>query len=316
MPILKKKGPEVKESKAAGGSKVKGAVKSVENETAKSKVEGIIEGFAEREVVKSDAPLKMKVDQLEASVTALMALREPTEARLSMLNEKIGELRTMILSQAKDSADAKAKAERALGALEGIKPEEFRSMIMRRDKDIEGLKAKFSLIEDEIKELRKEIAGYRDTMAKFKGFETVVGMADEARKNIMRIQQLRDQVELMSDKVMSAFMEFQRRLREVTDMTVRLGVVEENLKTISKTLSQMDATLKQALPKADFDKFVSTQLGERLKSGVDPSEFSKMRELVEVLKEADEKNQKRFARIEREIKVVETGISKLLDALI
>ncbi|MEM2878715.1 MAG: hypothetical protein QXG10_04140 [Candidatus Hadarchaeales archaeon] len=265
---------------------------------------------------KIDKALKVKMDQLEASVMGLMALREPTDTRISMLNEKVGELRSMILSQAKDSADAKAKAERALGALEGIKPEEFRSMIMKRDNDIEGLKTKFSLVSEEIKELRKEIGGYRETMAKFKGFETVVGMADDARRNIMRIQKLRDEVELMSDKVMSAFMEFQRRLKEVTDMLVRLGVVEESVKNMSKTLSQVDTAVKQALPKADFEKFVSTQLAAKVKSELDPVEFAKLKEMVETLKENDEKNQRRLDRIEREIKVVETGISKLLDALV
>jgi len=320
--MLKRRKKEAASKKEETGSRVDAkeiAEKLVEKEAKEvpTKVaREITEGLVEREASKIDANIRMKLDQLEASVTGLMALREPTETRISMLNEKVGELRSMILSQAKDSADAKAKAERALGALEGIKPEEFRAMIAKRDKDIEGLKAKLSLLGDEIKELRREIGEYRETMAKFKGFETVVGMADDARRNIMRIQKLRDEVELMSDKVMSAFMEFQRRLKDMSDMSVRLGVVEENLKSISKTVSQMDATVKQALPKADFEKFVSAQMATKPKSEVDPVEFGKIRELVETLKESDEKNQKRFDRIEREIKVVETGISKLLDALV
>jgi|GEM_PF-2266261 len=319
--MLKRRKKEATSKKDETGSRPQAkkiTEKFVEKEAreAPTRVTRKVTEGSEREASKADANIRMKLDQLEASVTGLMALREPTETRISMLNEKVGELRSMILTQAKDSADAKAKAERALGALEGIKPEEFRAMIAKRDKDIEGLKAKLSLLGDEMKELRNEIREYRETMAKFKGFETVIGMADDARRNIMRIQKLRDEVELMSDKVMSAFMEFQRRLKDMSDISVRLGVVEENLKNVSKTVSQMDVRVKQALPKADFEKFVSAQMATKPKSEVDPVEFGKIRELVETLTRSNEKNQKRFDRIEREIKVIETGISKLLDALV
>jgi uncharacterized coiled-coil DUF342 family protein len=67
---------------------------------------------------------------------------------------------------------------------------------MRRDAEIEGIKTRLVTFEETVKSLRDEMKEYRETLARFKGLEAVLGMSEEARSNIVRIQQLRDQVEI------------------------------------------------------------------------------------------------------------------------
>ncbi|MEM3012744.1 MAG: hypothetical protein QW084_05220 [Candidatus Hadarchaeales archaeon] len=199
-------------------------------------------------------PLGMRLDQLEAQVTALTSFREVYDARFTTLSEKIGEIRSMVLTQAKDNAELKAKAEKALMAIEGIKPEEFRAAIMRRDAEIEKLNTKFVTLEEMIKNLMNEMKEFRSALAQFKGMEAILGMTDEARKNMIRIQQLKDQVEVMSDKVMAAFLEFQRGFRDVTNLSLKLTTLEETVKPLEKAVSQMDVVVKQAVTKAELAK--------------------------------------------------------------
>ncbi|MEM2674409.1 MAG: hypothetical protein QXW77_02080, partial [Candidatus Hadarchaeales archaeon] len=215
--------------------------------------------------------LERRLGELEARLAAVAGLRETYDARFTLLTEKIGELRSMIIAQAKESADARVKAEKSLASLEGIKPEEFKAYLMRRDAELEGIKTRLTTFEDMVKSLREEMKEYRQTLAQFKGLEAVLGMSDEARSNIIRIQQLRDQVEVASDKVMTAFMEFQRRLKDVTNLSMRVSRLEDTLKPLQKTVGELEVALKNLAPKADLDKLSGElqalkEMGQEIKS--------------------------------------------------
>ncbi|MEM2536240.1 MAG: hypothetical protein QW435_04505 [Candidatus Hadarchaeales archaeon] len=253
-------------------------------------------------------PLAMRLDQLEAQVTALASFREVYDARFTTLSEKIGEIRSMVLTQAKDNAELKAKAEKALMAIEGIRPEEFRAAIMRRDAEIEKLNTKLVALEDMIKSLMNEMKEFRSTVAQFKGMETILGMTDEARKNMLRIQQLKDQVEVMADKVMAAFLEFQRGFRDVTNLSLKLATLEETVKPLEKMVSQMDVVVKQAVTKAELAKLTG--------------DLETMKRLAQEIREYHEKMASRKDELEtlreeqkREVKRLETKYKRELSKL-
>lgn len=272
-------------------------------------------------------PLAMRLDQLEAQVTALTSFREVYDARFTTLSEKIGEIRSMVLTQAKDGAELKAKAEKALMALEGIKPEEFRAAIMRRDAEIEKLNTKFATLEEMIKNLMNEMKEFRSTIAQFKGMETILGMTDEARKNMIRIQQLKDQVEVMSDKVMAAFLEFQRGFRDVTNLSLKLTTLEETVKPLEKAVSQMDVVVKQAVTKAELAKLTGDletlkRLAQEIREHYQG--FSSRKEALEDLREKhgrelkrlETKYRKELSKINAKVRVLERVSSRILNLLL
>jgi predicted nucleic acid-binding Zn-ribbon protein len=279
------------------------------------------------ETLDATKQLMRKVEQLEATLTGLTALRETYDTRFTMISEKIGEVRSMVLTQAKEGADAKAKAERALMSLEGVKPEEFRAAIIKRDAEVEALKAKFESTNDMIKSLMNEVREFRNALAQFKGLETVMGMADDARKNIIRIQQVRDQVEVMSDKVMSAFLEFQRRFKDVTDLTIKVGALNETIKPLSKTVNQMDVMVKQAVTKADLSKLVGDiealknmsqeikTYHEQLTTKGDATEKFRT-DLEKAIRQLDVRNKRELAKINAKIRVMEKAVSKILRVIL
>ncbi len=271
--------------------------------------------------------LMRKVEQMEATVAGLTALRETYDARFTLTSEKIGEIRSMVLTQAKEGADAKAKAERALMSLEGVKPEEFRAAIIKRDAEVEGINAKIASTNDMIKSMMNEVREFRGALAQFKGLETVIGMADDARKNIIRIQQIRDQVEVMSDKVMSAFLEFQRRFKDVTDLSLKVNTVEETIKPLAKTVNQMDVQVKQAVMKADLAKLTGDitalkNVSQEIK--VYYEQLSAKRDAIENLKTdleramrlIDRKNRKELAKLNAKIRVMEKAVSRILKLIL
>ncbi len=272
-------------------------------------------------------PLGMRLDQLEAQLTALTSLREVYDARFTTLSEKIGEIRSMVLTQARDNAELKAKAEKALMAIEGIRPEEFRAAILRRDAEIEGIKTKMSALEEMIKSLMNEMKEFRSTVAQFKGMEAILGMTDEARKNMMRIQQVRDQVEVMADKVMAAFLEFQRGFKDVTNLALRLGTLEETVRPLEKTVSQMDVAVKQAVTKAELAKLTGDletlkrlaqeirEYHEKLSSRKEALEDLREEQRRE-LKRLDTKYRKELSRINTKLRVLERVSSRVLNLLL
>jgi chromosome segregation ATPase len=277
-----------------------------------------------KEVLK---PMTRKLDELEARLSGLIALRETYDTRFTMLSEKIGEVRSMVLTQAKETADAKAKAERSLASIEGIKPEEFRSAIIKRDAEVETVKAKLTSTGDMVKALTNEVREFRNALAQFKGLETVIGMADDARKNIIRIQQLRDQIEVMSDKVMAAFLEFQRRFKEITDLSLKVNTLEETLRPLSKSVNEMDVLVKQAVTKADLSKLtgdiealkaMSQEIRSYHESIHSKGEgIGKLRaDLERTLKHFNTQNKRELAKLNAKVRVMEKAVSRILKLIL
>lgn len=268
-----------------------------------------------------------RIGELEAKVAALSGLRETYDSRFTLLTEKVGELRSMMIAQAKESADAKVKAEKALASLEGIKPEEFRAFLMRRDAEIEGIKAKMVTFEESVKALREEMKEYRATLAQFKGLEAILGMSDEVRSNIVRIQQLKDQVEISADKVMTAFMELQRRMKDVNNLVVRVSRLEEMIKSMQKSVSDLEVLARNFVNRADFDKVVSELQGmkamsEELKNfyGKFSSDKSVLEEIRDELRRSvdsiEKKNSVELKRLQQRLDMLEKAVSRILKILL
>jgi DNA repair ATPase RecN len=172
-----------------------------------------------------------------------------------------------------------------------------------------------------------EMREFRNMMAQFKGLEAVMGMSDEARKNIIRIQQLRDQVEVMSDKVMAAFLEFQRRFKDVTDLSLKVVSVEETMKPLGKTVNQLDVLVKQAVTRAELSKLtgdievlkrvsdeIKTYHQQMVESG---DAIQKLRvELGKSIKQSETLNKRELAKMNAKIKVLEKVTSKMLKLIL
>jgi predicted nucleic acid-binding Zn-ribbon protein len=233
----------------------------------------------------------------------------------------------MIIAQAKESADARVKAEKALASLEGIKPEEFRAFLMRRDAEIEGIKTRLVTFEETVKSLRDEMKEYRETLARFKGLEAVLGMSEEARSNIVRIQQLRDQVEIASDKVMTAFMEFQRRLKDITNLSLRVSRLEEMVKPLQQTVGRIEVEIKNFAPRSDLEKLAGElqaikTAAEEVKKYHQSVSSEKgalegiRAELKKAVEEVERSNSAELRRLERRLDVLEKAVSRILKILL
>jgi predicted nucleic acid-binding Zn-ribbon protein len=271
--------------------------------------------------------LDRRLGEVEARLAAVAGLRETYDARFTLLTEKLGELRSMIIAQAKESADARVKAEKALASLEGIKPEEFRAFLMRRDAEIEGIKTRLITFEETVKSLRDEMKEYRETLARFKGLEAVLGMSEEARSNIVRIQQLRDQVEIASDKVMTAFMEFQRRLKDVTNLSLRVSRLEEMVKPLQQTVGRIEVEIKNFAPRSDLEKLAGElqaikTAAEEVKKYHQSVSSEKgalegiRAELKKAVEEVERSNSAELRRLERRLDVLEKAVSRILKILL
>jgi len=271
--------------------------------------------------------LDRRLGEVEARLAAVAGLRETYDARFTLLTEKLGELRSMIIAQAKESADARVKAEKALASLEGIKPEEFRAFLMRRDAEIEGIKTRLVTFEETVKSLRDEMKEYRETLARFKGLEAVLGMSEEARSNIVRIQQLRDQVEIASDKVMTAFMEFQRRLKDITNLSLRVSRLEEMVKPLQQTVGRIEVEIKNFAPRSDLEKLAGElqaikTAAEEVKKYHQSVSSEKgalegiRAELKKAVEEVERSNSAELRRLERRLDVLEKAVSRILKILL
>ncbi|MEM2878943.1 MAG: hypothetical protein QXG10_05320 [Candidatus Hadarchaeales archaeon] len=206
---------------------------------------------------KASAPkrdLAADIDRISAQIEALMKLRETLDARFSAVSEKIGEIRSMVLTQEKDSSELKKRVEKAVSMVEETHPESLYTEFKKKEAEISVLKDRIASTEELLKTLMADLKDLRRTVSEFRGIEGLINLSKDIRADLKSLQKTKAEMEKYADKVVNIFVEVQRRFKELAKLVVRVDSQGESLKSIGKGLSSLEIRMNDMVTKIDLEK--------------------------------------------------------------
>ncbi|MFA6088774.1 MAG: hypothetical protein WC755_02840 [Candidatus Woesearchaeota archaeon] len=182
--------------------------------------------------------LRNDVDSLNAQIFANSEMRKVSNERFAAIQETIGEMKNQLIEKDKTISKIQAKAEKAAGLVESVKPEQFMIELKRLDTKILALKGKIENTESIFNTVLEEMKGMRQKMSVFKGVEDIIKLNDDVKKELRGVQQVEARVTAHSDKVEGIFIEAQKKFNQFKDLDDKIKSVSENVKELSSQVNE------------------------------------------------------------------------------
>lgn len=200
---------------------------------------------------KKKETLADRVEKLSAQMEAFGKLRESLDMRISMLNERIGELRAMVLRTEKDMMEIRAKTERATGIIEELDPSKIMGEIRRMQARVETLAARIDATDAKLDAISSELREVRREIGKFRGVESVLSLSEEVRADLTEMEKIAADVRRQADRVMAIFAELRDRMGKTERFVARLEALEDSTKSLNKGLSELAPKVEEALARIE-----------------------------------------------------------------
>ena len=216
------------------------------------------ESKAEDSKPAGSASVEADLIRIKAQVDSFSELRKVFGERFSRTNEMIGELRGMIIETNKDLQQIQLKSAKAVDLVEAVQPDKLMTDMRKQDVKTEVLKANIESNEARMDTILKELKDIRGQLNSFRGIEEIVKLSEEVKDELIKIRKVKSTAERHSDKIESIFIDFQKRVRELTELE---GKVNDNLSNIEKVMKDFDSMKVKIIEKADkkeVEKLITT----------------------------------------------------------
>jgi len=249
-------------------------------------------------------------------------MRKVSNERFAAIQETIGEIKNQLIEKDKTISKIQAKAEKAAGLVDSVKPEQFMIELKRLDTKILALKGKIENTESIFNTVLEEMKGLRQKVSVFKGVEDIIKLNEDVRKELRGVQQVEAKVTAHSDKVEGIFIEAQKKFNQFKDLDDKIKSVAENVKELSGQVNEDKGKLQTFAGKDNLLELKNEyeSLFKKLdyilkKKGIDISKVSVGEDVVDTdskISDLNKKIEEQDAKLEQLMRMLEEfmGISE------
>lgn len=210
-------------------------------------------------------PVPANMGNVEAQLTRMSAQmesfgeqRKVFGERFSRINEMIGELRGMIIETNKDLQQIQIKSTQAADLVKTVEPDKMMMQLRKQDVKIDVLKANIESNEARMDTILKELKELRNKVNVFRGIDEIVKLSEEVKNELINIRKVKTVAERHSDKIESMFIDFQKRVMEITELEDAVKQNTGGTNRLMKDFDEVKLKNSQKAEKKDLDKLITT----------------------------------------------------------
>lgn len=201
---------------------------------------------------KKKKSLKAELARLATQIEALMKLRETIDLRFSSMSEKIGEIRSMVVSQEKENAELKKEIEKTITMVQQTQPDVLYTEFKKKEAEMSVLKDRIASLEQMVNTVLKDLRGLRKTVTGFRGIEGLMKVSKEVKDELRTVQKNKAEMEKYANKVASIFVEVQKRFKDIARLSAKVDSYEERLRSFMKEMSTMEVKISEMASKMEL----------------------------------------------------------------
>src|SRR3989344_888837 len=201
--------------------------------------------------------LTADVEKLKAQFTTFYELQKSTTERFSMINQQIGELRSMMIERDKSGQILEAKATQAIDLVRTVQPDKLMIELRKSDGKVEALRANIESSENIINNLVTELKDVKNKIAIFRGMEQVIQLNEESKRELMEIKKVQAIVERHSDKVETIFAEMQKKFSDFVKFADLVKDLDKSFKQISSDFDSIKVKMGDLSSKKEVENLIA-----------------------------------------------------------
>lgn len=209
-------------------------------------------------VSNSPSNVDAELTRLKAQVDSLSEMRKVFGERFSTMHETLGELRGMIIETNKDLQGIRVSTTKSVDLVEAVQPDKLMTQLRKQDVKIEVLKANIESNEARMETILKELRELRNQLNTFRGIEEIVKLSQEVKNELLDIRKVKSVTERHSDKIESLFIDFQKRIKELTGLEDAVKGNQSSLEKLTKDFDELKIAVLERAEKKDVDQLIKT----------------------------------------------------------
>ena len=202
-----------------------------------------------------DETTRFEIEKINARLEAVNEFMKGFNERFSMMNQQLGEVRAMSISNEKEISKSTLEAQKAVDIVKEVKPEEIRIDYQKMDlransllEKIDSNKQFMDSIMEELKELKRK-AGL------FEGTDSLLKLNSDVKKDLIELQKMADRVRMNADKSEQIFVELRKGFTENQKSIESIENFNIALSETKKELEKLKIDHSEVLKDTDFNNF-------------------------------------------------------------
>ena len=252
----------------------------------------------------SDEWVKLEFEKINARLEAVNQWMGGYSERFSNLSERIGEIRTMAMSNEKLISKCNLDASRAMDLVNSVRPEKLRLEYQRLDLKVSSFLEKLEAKKQYEQAIMNELKDLRQKAGIFIGTDGLLKLNDDVKKDLIEIQKTSARVRMDADKAEQIFIELKSGFAEIEKAEELTLNLHQNYSGMQKEVQKLKLDFSSIIKDEEFESFKKT-IQSRL-TGVEKStlqidevreENSRLGKIIETTLGISKKNKEDIANI-------------------
>ena len=205
-----------------------------------------------------DEWVKLEIEKINARLEAVNQWMGGYSERFSTLSERIGEIRTMSMSNEKLISKCSLDASRAMDLVSGVKPERLRLEYQRLDLKVSSFLEKLEAKKQYEQAIMNELKDLRQKAGIFIGTDGLLKLNEDVKKDLIEIQKLGARVRMDADKAEQIFIELKSGFAEIEKAEELALNVHENYSKMQKEFEKIKLDFSSIIQYEEFENFKKT----------------------------------------------------------
>jgi chromosome segregation ATPase len=206
----------------------------------------------------SDDSLRAELTKLKAQMESFGEIRKVYEEKFTHITETMGELRGTIMETNRDIQQIQISTSKAVQLVEAVHPEALMSQVRKQEVKSEVLKANIESNESRMDTILKELKELRNTIKAFSGIDKIVKLSQEVKEELINIKRAEGVAERHSDKMEGLYIDFQKRVREISEIESSVKDTVKRLDSLSKNYDDLKIKVIEKAEKKELDNLITT----------------------------------------------------------
>jgi len=201
---------------------------------------------------------RIESEKLNARLDSIIEWINQFYERFSRLNESIGEVRALTLSNEKRISESSKDANMVIDIVREVKPEELRVDYQKLDIKISTVNEKIEGTKQMIDALMEEVKDLKRRANVFLGTDAILSLNEEVKKDLVSIQQLSGKVKLHADKAEQIFIELKKGFEETQRINSTVANFNSSYSGLKEDVEKIKVDFSEIVLREDFNEFKKT----------------------------------------------------------
>ncbi len=203
----------------------------------------------------SSEKTRFEFEKINAKIEANNAFLKVMNERFSNVNQQIGELRAMTLSNEKSISKSNQDSLRAVDIVKEVQPDKLRADFQKLDLKMSSLDEKLTANKQYSESLMEEFKEIKRKAGLFDSQEAVLKLNEEVKKDLVELQKMAAKVRLNTDKSEQIFLELRKGFAESEKTSQIISSLDSSYSGLGKEVEKLKLDYSSILSLQDFEDF-------------------------------------------------------------